>query len=116
MIELTKLKVRGLKWKRLKVKGSVLHFYFFFFNAWTVTSHEFIVQETKCTVYRCHDTIYTFKNYFATVFSVFNFNKNKLYPNDLLGWEKPIKKLFTYFVLMSEYNISNVPGNQFKLG
>ena len=28
-----------------------------------------------------HGTIYTFKNYFAIVFSVFNFNKNKLYPN-----------------------------------
>ena len=28
-----------------------------------------------------HDTIYTFKNYFATVFLVFSFRKNKLYPN-----------------------------------
>ena len=28
-----------------------------------------------------HNIIYTFKNYFATVFSVFSFNKNKLYPN-----------------------------------
>ena len=28
---------------------------------------------------RSHDTIYTFKNYFATVFSVFN--NNKLNPN-----------------------------------
>ena len=28
-----------------------------------------------------HDTIYTFKNYFATVFSVFSFLKNKRYPN-----------------------------------
>ena len=30
-----------------------------------------------------HSTIYTFKNYFTTVFlvSVFNFSKNKLYPN-----------------------------------
>ena len=30
-----------------------------------------------------HSTIYTFKNYFATVFSVliFSFSKNKLYPN-----------------------------------
>ena len=26
-------------------------------------------------------TIYTFKNYFATVFSVFSFSKKKLYPN-----------------------------------
>ena len=30
-----------------------------------------------------HDTIYTFKNYFASMFSVlvFSFSKNKLYPN-----------------------------------
>ena len=28
-----------------------------------------------------HGTIYTFKNYFATVFSVFSFSKNNLYPN-----------------------------------
>ena len=29
-----------------------------------------------------HDTIYTFKNYFATVFSVFSFSNNKLTPNE----------------------------------
>ena len=29
-----------------------------------------------------HGIIHTFKNYFATVFSVFSFNKNKLYPNE----------------------------------
>ena len=28
-----------------------------------------------------HGTIYTFKNYFATVFSVFSFSKNKFNPN-----------------------------------
>ena len=28
-----------------------------------------------------YGTIYTFKNYFTTVFSVFNFNNNKLNPN-----------------------------------
>ena len=27
------------------------------------------------------DTIHIFKNYFVTVFLVFSFNKNKLYPN-----------------------------------
>ena len=33
-----------------------------------------------------HSTIYTFKNYFATVFlvSIFNFSKNKLNPNTLV--------------------------------
>ena len=38
-----------------------------------------------------HGTIYTFKNYFATVFSVFSFSNNKLNPNGPLinskrGW------------------------------
>ena len=31
-----------------------------------------------------HGTIYTFKNYFATVLSVFSFNNNKLNPNGSL--------------------------------
>ena len=31
-----------------------------------------------------HGTIYTFKNYFAIVFSVFSFQQNKLYPMELL--------------------------------
>ena len=62
-------------------------------SAWTVRSHEFIVQRTKtlftycsCTVHGSHDTIHTFKNYFAIVFSVFSFSKNKLYPNRPLVW------------------------------
>ena len=29
-----------------------------------------------------HDTIHTFKNYFGTMFSVFSFQQNKLYPNE----------------------------------
>ena len=33
-----------------------------------------------------HDTIYTFKNYFATVFSVFSFNNNKFNPNGPIMW------------------------------
>ena len=32
-----------------------------------------------------HGTIHTFKNYFATVFSVFIFQQNKQNPNALLG-------------------------------
>ena len=42
----------------------------------TLFSHFFIKN-------RSHSTIYTFKNYFATVFSVsvFSFSKNKLNPN-----------------------------------
>ena len=33
------------------------------------------------TVHGSHDTIYIFKNYFSIVILVFNFSKNKLYPN-----------------------------------
>ena len=65
-----------------------LSFFFFFPCMWTVTSHEFTVQGTKITIYALfitvhntvhalknikngpHSTIYTFKNYFATVLSV----------------------------------------------
>ena len=35
----------------------------------------------SCTVHRNHDTIHAFKNYFATMFLVFSFQQNKLYPN-----------------------------------
>ena len=62
-------------------------FFFFFSYTWTVTSHGFIVQGTKFTIYalfitvyilkniknRSHGTIYTFKNYFITVLLVFSF-------------------------------------------
>ena len=100
----------------------------FFFYMWTITSHEFTVQEKKhclCTihtmfmyclytVHESHDTIHIFKNYFATVFSVFNFSKNKLYPNGpiiifktLLSWHRslhPKKKIFlTQKKLLSSY-------------
>ena len=69
-----------------------LFFYFFIFpvrmnSDCTVHAHGFTMQETKCTVYRInthiiqkkkikngsHSTIHPFKNYFATVFLVFNF-------------------------------------------
>ena len=38
---------------------------------------------------RSHNTIQTFKNYFPTVFSVFNFQQNERYPNKSLKcvWE-----------------------------
>ena len=67
----------------------------FFFSAWIITSHGFTVHETKCTVYRSHDTIHTFKNYFVIVFSVFSFSKNKLYPNEPLMYK--IKECWQIF-------------------
>ena len=51
----------------------------------------FKCMNSTCTVHvfkniknGSHGTIYTFKNYFATVFSVFSFNKNKFNPNGSL--------------------------------
>ena len=46
-----------------------------------------------------HGTIYTFKNYFATVFSVFNFQfqQNKFYPNQHL-----IKREIEYTKLLTQ--------------
>ena len=40
-----------------------------------------IVHRLKNIKNEFHRTIHIFKNYFATVFLIFNFNKNKLYPN-----------------------------------
>ena len=73
-------------------------FTFFFSCTWTVTLYGFTVQGTKITIHALfitvhalknikngsHGTIYTFKNYFATVLSVFSFNNNKLNPNGLI--------------------------------
>ena len=65
----------------------VFTFFFFFFFAWTVISYGFTEQETKITIHilfiivhalkniknGSYGIIYTFKNYFTTVFLVFSF-------------------------------------------
>ena len=53
------------------------------FMCWTVlfTHCSSTVHAFKNIKNGSHSTIHTFKNYFTTVFSVFNFSKNKLYPN-----------------------------------
>ena len=69
---------------------------FFFSCAWSITSHGFTVQGTKITIHALfitvhalknikngsHGTIHTFKNYFATVLSVFNFQTISLIQTD----------------------------------
>ena len=91
-----------------------LRFLFFFFFQASVVDQVFCEQcfrtlftDPQITFFnnffiknRFHNTIYTFKNYFATVFlvSVFSFSKNKLNPNRSLvdkqhrkcqdGWKK----------------------------
>ena len=76
----------------LRFRFHVFPFFFFFFRVWTVTSHGFTVHHCLCTIHYCsctvyvlknikngsHDTIHAFKNYFATVLSVFSFSNNKL--------------------------------------
>ena len=78
------------KWYKVTVCSVLLRprfLLFFFLRTWTVISHGFTVYVLFNTVHtlfntvhvlkniknRSHDTIYTFKNYFATVFSVFSF-------------------------------------------
>ena len=64
-----------------------LSFFFFGFHAFKGET-KFTVHETKNTVHALfmyclrtvhgsHNTIHTFKNYFATMFSVFSFSNNK---------------------------------------
>ena len=73
----------GLGWKWLKV---ALRFKVFFsplrVNS-KITWFYCAGDKKHCshTVHGSHDTIYTFKNYFVTVFSVFSFSNNKFIPN-----------------------------------
>ena len=52
-------------------------------------TRKYFIQEKKNFKTRSHNTIQTFKNYFPTVFSVFNFQQNERYPNKSLKcvWE-----------------------------
>ena len=72
----------GLRWM-LRFRFHVFLFFFFLCMnsklAWVHCSPLF----THCLHIKngSHDTIYTFKNYFAIVLSVFSFSNNKLNPN-----------------------------------
>ena len=53
---MTKLKVRGLKWKRLKIRGSVLHFCLKFIKDWnfgTSKLYSFITQTPMANLQTC---------------------------------------------------------------
>ena len=64
-----------------------------------------IYEKKYCshTVYKSHDTIHPFKNYFVTVFLVFNFSKNKLYPNKPLIAQKVFPRHPNYSNLANQY-------------
>ena len=76
----------------------VLRFFFFFPERVSALGDKSTVHALLSTIYvlfstvhrlkniknMSYGTIHTFKNYFVTVFSIFSFNKNKLYPNGRL--------------------------------
>ena len=99
---------------RLHFEFHVSFSFFLFFSTHMnsnciVHAHGFTVQETKYTVHApftycswdpqplyaekifkngSHGTIHTFKNYFVTVFLIFSFQQNNLYPNEPLFFKK----------------------------
>ena len=65
-------------------------FFFFFFLRFALGKGQLLlftycnntVHTFKNIKNKSHGTIYIFKNYFITIFLIFNLNKNKLYPNN----------------------------------
>ena len=62
------------------------------------TVHHYLhtVHALKNIKNRSHGTIHTFKNYFATVLSVFSFSNNKLNPNGPIVMD--IESLIGFFL------------------
>ena len=97
---------------------SRFHFFFFFFQRlWTVTAL-FLHMDSMCRRQSAlfiepkplysgkkyikngsHGNIHTFKNCFATMFSVFSFLQNKLYPNGPFIFWKSIHWLHVVYIL-----------------
>ena len=91
-------------------------FFFFFFLFWREVRFSFPMglmycsQDSQASFFTqtlikngFYSTIHTFKNYFATIFLIFNFSKNKLYPNGPLDnikcifvWTKKLIKKLSY--------------------
>ena len=65
-------------------------FFFLFFSRFALGKGQLLlftycnntVHTFKNIKNKSHGTIYIFKNYFITIFLIFNLNKNKLYPNN----------------------------------
>ena len=64
------------------------------------------------TVHGSHDTIHTFKNYFATVFSVFSFSNNKFNSNRPYSiCLDPLKLRFTFtFLFFFFFFLAHISG------
>ena len=89
------------------IQSYVFPFFFFFFpqtsrvpgTTSNVVALFITVHVLKNIKNGFHDTIHTFKNYFATVLSVFSFSNNKFNPNGSYGF---IRSLFYGFSLQGE--------------
>ena len=97
-----------------------LFFFFFFFFSPQLLTICVLSTVPQITLFSnffikngSHNTIYTFKNYFATVFSVsiFSFSKNKLNPNTpiILKIDISVKTQVTFF------GISNTDGFKYHI-
>ena len=94
--------------------SAFLSFFFFFFQR---MNNKFIVQRQKLLFMHCsntvhvlqqycshiknikngsHGTFHIFKNYFATVFSVFSFSNNKFNPNGLKDQHTTVRTHILY--------------------
>ena len=84
----------GYSWNAVHLHFSVLFCFFFslrsMFQCLSV-GPVYCSQEPQTSFFNkifikngSHDTIYIFKNYFATMFLIFSFQQNKRYPNKLL--------------------------------
>ena len=65
----------------LHVNSNITWFYCAVDKKYCLCTIHVLFMYYSCTVHESHDTIHTFKNYFATVFSVFSFRNNKFNPN-----------------------------------
>ena len=78
---------------------NTVHVLFRYYSHTVYGTHSHFIQKKIYIKNRSHGTIHTFKNYFATVFSIFNFSKNKLYPNGPLVYQSK-RFLFNHLSLL----------------
>ena len=55
---MTKLKVRGLKWKRLKVRGSVLYFCLYFILTYNEVTPKLVVRRRTSIIMKDYERLH----------------------------------------------------------
>ena len=80
VLEETKFTVH-VPFNTVHVPFNTVHAVFRYYSSTVHGTRSHFIQKTKKIKNESHGTIHIFKNYFVTVFSVFSFSKNKLYPN-----------------------------------